>query len=222
MPTMPPFWGSKDEEIFAFLHRALAATADKSLGLMDYVQLAMECGRLNLKTMELLSQAHTERFGHPVPTRVNLGTKAGKAILVSGHDLQDLEELLKQTEGKGINVYTHGEMLPAHGYPGLKKYKHLAGNYGGAWQDQQKEFDAFPGAILMTTNCIQKPAGSYKDRIFTTGLVAWPGVQPHREPRLQPGHRRRAGAPGLSRGRPEQRRSWSASATTPCWAWPTR
>jgi len=169
--------GSKDEEIFAFLHRALAATADKSLGLMDYVQLAMECGRLNLKTMELLSQAHTNRFGHPVPTRVNLGTKAGKAILVSGHDLLDLEELLKQTEGKGIYVYTHGEMLPAHGYPGLKKYSHLAGNYGGAWQDQQKEFAQFPGAILMTTNCIQKPAGSYMDNIFTAGLVAWPGVR---------------------------------------------
>ena len=102
----------------------------------------------------------------------------GKAILVSGHDLKDLEELLKQTKGMGINVYTHGEMLPAHGYPELKKYKHLVGNYGGAWQDQAKEFDAFPGAILMTTNCIQKPQPSYKDRIFTAGLVAWPGV-PH-------------------------------------------
>jgi len=100
----------------------------------------------------------------------------GKAILVSGHDLKDLEELLKQTEGKGINVYTHGEMLPCHGYPGLKKYAHLAGNYGGAWQDQRKEFDEFPGAILMTTNCIQKPKDTYKGRIFTCGLVAWPGV----------------------------------------------
>ena len=102
--------------------------------------------------------------------------KKGKAILVSGHDLKDLEELLKQTAGKGINVYTHGEMLPCNAYPKLKKYPHLAGNYGGAWQDQQKEFDAFPGAIVMTTNCIQKPRDSYKNRIFTCGLVAWPGV----------------------------------------------
>jgi hydroxylamine reductase len=101
----------------------------------------------------------------------------GHAIVVSGHDLKDLEELLKQTEGKGINVYTHGEMLPAHGYPSFKKYRHLAGNYGGAWQEQQKEFDAFPGAILMTTNCIQKPRDKYKDRIFTSGLVSWPGVR---------------------------------------------
>jgi len=169
--------GKKDEEIFVFIHRALAATADKSLGLMDFVGLAMECGKLNLKTMELLSQAHTERFGHPTPTSVSLGTRAGKAILISGHDLLDLEELLKQTEGKGIYVYTHGEMLPAHGYPGLKKYAHLAGNYGGAWQDQQEEFAQFPGAILMTTNCIQRPAESYVQNIFTSGLVAWPGVQ---------------------------------------------
>jgi hydroxylamine reductase len=169
--------GSKDQEIFAFLHRALAATTDKSLGLMDFVGLCLECGKLNLKTMELLSQAHTNRFGHPVPTKVNLGTKAGKAILISGHDLLDLEELLKQTEGQGIYVYTHGEMLPAHGYPGLKKYAHLAGNYGGAWQDQQKEFAQFPGAILMTTNCIQRPADSYIKNIFTSGLVAWPGVR---------------------------------------------
>jgi hydroxylamine reductase len=108
---------------------------------------------------------------------VSLGTKVGKAILISGHDLLDLEALLKQTEGKGIQIYTHGEMLPALAYPGLKKYPHLAGNYGGAWQEQQKEFAQFPGAILMTTNCIQKPAVSYMDNIFTTGLVAWPGVK---------------------------------------------
>ena len=109
--------------------------------------------------MELLDAANTGAYGHPVPTPVRITPVKGKAILVSGHDLKDLEELLKQTEGKGINVYTHGEMLPAHGYPGLKKYKHLVGNYGGAWQDQREEFDAFPGAILMTTNCIQKPRG---------------------------------------------------------------
>ncbi len=169
--------GRESEEIYAFTHKALAATLDTSLGLMDFVGLAMECGRINLVTMELLSTAHTDTYGHPVPTPVNLGTKAGKAILVSGHDLKMLEELLKQTEGKGINIYTHGEMLPAHGYPGLKKYSHLAGNFGGAWQDQAKEFPEFPGAIIFNTNCIQRPAEAYKDRLFTWGLVQWPDVK---------------------------------------------
>jgi len=169
--------GRENDEIYAFTHKALAATLDPSLGLMDFVGLAMECGRINLVTMELLSTAHTDSYGHPVPTPVNLGTRAGKAILVSGHDLKMLEELLKQTEGKGINIYTHGEMLPAHGYPGLKKYGHLAGNFGGAWQDQAKEFPAFPGAIIFNTNCIQRPAAAYKDRLFTWGLVQWPDVK---------------------------------------------
>jgi hydroxylamine reductase len=126
--------------------------------------------------MELLDTANTGTYGHPVPTKVPLGAKKGKAILVSGHDLKDLEEILKQTEGKGINVYTHGEMLPCHGYPGLKKYSHFYGHYGTAWQNQAKEFAQFPGSILMTTNCIQKPQESYKDNIFTCGLVGWPGV----------------------------------------------
>ncbi len=166
----------ENDEIFEFTHKALAALQDDSLGLMDYVNMAMETGRINFVTMELLSNANTDAYGHPVPTPVQLGTKAGKAILVSGHDLRFLEELLKQTEGTGINVYTHGEMLPAHGYPGLKKYEHLVGNYGGAWQDQHKEFAEFPGAIIFNTNCIQKPADSYKDRLFTWGLVQWPDV----------------------------------------------
>jgi hydroxylamine reductase len=169
--------GLENDEIYAFTHKALAATLDGSLGLMDFVGLAMECGRINLVTMELLDKANTDSFGHPVPTPVQLGTKAGKAILVSGHDLRMLEELLKQTEGTGVNVYTHGEMLPAHGYPGLKKYNHLAGNFGGAWQDQAKEFANFPGAIIFNTNCIQRPAESYKDRLFTWGLVQWPDVK---------------------------------------------
>jgi hydroxylamine reductase len=169
--------GLENDEIYAFTYKALAATLDKSLGLMDFVGLSMECGRINLVTMELLDKANTDAFGHPTPTPVQLGTKAGKAILVSGHDLRMLEELLKQTEGKGINVYTHGEMLPAHGYPGLKKYTHLAGNFGGAWQDQAKEFVNFPGAIIFNTNCIQRPAESYKDRLFTWGLVQWPDVK---------------------------------------------
>ncbi len=169
--------GRESDEVYAFTHKALAATLDPALGLMDFVGLAMECGRINLVTMELLNKAHTDSYGHPVPTPVQLGTKAGKAILVSGHDLKMLEEILKQTEGKGVNVYTHGEMLPAHGYPGLKKYAHLAGNFGGAWQDQHQEFQNFPGAIIFNTNCIQKPAESYKDRLFTWGLVQWPDVK---------------------------------------------
>lgn len=169
--------GRESDEIYAFTHKALAAQLDDSLGLMDYVGLAMETGRINLVTMELLNQAHVDTYGAPVPTPVELGTKAGKAILVSGHDLKMLEELLKQTEGTGINIYTHGEMLAAHGYPGLKKYPHLAGNFGGAWQDQATEFVDFPGAIIFNTNCIQRPAEAYKDRLFTWGLVEWPGVR---------------------------------------------
>ncbi len=167
----------ENDEIYAYTHQALAAMLDDSLGLMDYVGMAMECGRINLVTMELLNNAHTDKYGHPEPTPVQLGTKAGKAILVSGHDLRFLEELLKQTEGKGINIYTHGEMLPAHGYPGLKKYSHLAGNWGGAWQDQHKEFQSFPGAIIFNTNCIQKPADNYKERLFTWDRVQFPDVK---------------------------------------------
>ncbi|MEJ2520430.1 MAG: hydroxylamine reductase [Desulfuromonadales bacterium] len=169
--------GKESDEIYAFTHKALAAQLDDSLGLEAYVGLALETGRINYLTMELLNQAHVEAYGHPEPTPVQLGTKAGKAILVSGHDLKFLEELLKQTEGTGVNVYTHGEMLPAHGYPGLKKYAHLVGNFGGAWQDQYKEFQDFPGAIIFNTNCIQRPADSYKDRLFTWGLVQWPDVK---------------------------------------------
>ena len=169
--------GKESDEIYAFTHKALAALLDDSLDLMANVNLALETGRINYVTMELLNQAHIEAYGQPAPTPVQLGTRAGKAILVSGHDLKFLEELLKQTEGTGINIYTHGEMLPAHGYPGLKKYAHLAGNFGGAWQDQHTEFQEFPGAIIFNTNCIQKPAENYKDRLFTWGLVQWPGVK---------------------------------------------
>lgn len=168
--------GQEDDSVYAFIHEALAATLDKSLGVNDYVGLALKCGEVNLRAMELLDAGNTGTFGHPVPTQVPLGAKKGKAILVSGHDLKDLDTLLRQTEGKGINVYTHGEMLPCHGYPELKKYPHFHGHYGTAWQNQAREFDAFPGAILMTTNCIQKPRESYKENIFTTGLVGWPGV----------------------------------------------
>jgi hydroxylamine reductase len=168
--------GQTDDKVFAFIHEGMAATLNQNLNADDYVGLVMKCGEINLRVMELLDAAHTGTYGHPVPTKVPLGAKKGKAILVSGHDLKDLDAILKQTEGKGINVYTHGEMLPCHGYPELKKYTHFYGHYGTAWQNQAKEFDAFPGAILMTTNCIQKPKDSYKDNIFTTGLVGWPGV----------------------------------------------
>jgi hydroxylamine reductase len=168
--------GQEDDAVYAFIHEGLAATLNKDLGLDEWVGLVLKCGEINLKTMELLDAGNTGTYGHPVPTQVPLGAKKGKAILVSGHDLKDLEEILKQSEGKGINVYTHGEMLPCHGYPELKKYSHLYGHYGTAWQNQAKEFAEFPGAILMTTNCIQKPKDSYSDNIFTTGLVGWPGV----------------------------------------------
>jgi hydroxylamine reductase len=168
--------GQKDPTVFAFIHEALAASLDKSLSVNELVALVLTCGKINLRAMELLDAGNTGKYGHPVPTKVPLSAKKGKAILVSGHDLQDLEEILKQTKDKGIYVYTHGEMLPAHGYPELKKYPHFFGHFGTAWQNQQKEFKTFPGAILMTTNCIQRPLPNYEGNIFTTGLVGWPGV----------------------------------------------
>jgi len=154
--------------------------------------------------MELLDAANTGTYGHPEPTRVKVSPVKGKAIVVSGHDLRDLEALLIQTQGKGINVYTHGEMLPALAYPGLKKYPHLVGNYGGAWQDQAKEFDAFPGAILMTTNCIQRPRETYKGRIFTCGLVAWPGVTHIADRNFAPVIQAALAAPGFAADAPTQ------------------
>jgi len=168
--------GKKDDKVFDFIHQGLTATLDKSFGVNDFVGLVMKCGEINIRAMELLDAGNTETYGHPAPTRVPLGAKKGKAILVSGHDLKDLDEVLRQSEGKGIYVYTHGEMLPAHGYPKLKEYPHFYGHYGTAWQNQQREFPAFPGAILMTTNCIQKPLENYKGNIFTSGPVGWPNV----------------------------------------------
>ncbi len=168
--------GLEDDSVYGFIHEGMAATLRRDLALEDWVGLVLKCGELNLRAMELLDAANTGAYGHPVPTGVPLGAKKGKAILVSGHDLKDLEEILEQTRGKGIQVYTHGEMLPCHGYPGLKKYDHFYGHFGTAWQNQTKEFQEFPGPIVMTTNCIQKPKESYQDRIFTTGLVGWPGV----------------------------------------------
>jgi hydroxylamine reductase len=169
--------GTEDPALYASVHEVLDALAKEKPTAEELLGWALKTGEINLKAMEALDAANTGAYGHPTPTKVRITPVKGRAIVVSGHDLKDLEELLKQTDGKGINVYTHGEMLPAHGYPGLKKYKHLVGNYGGAWQEQQKEFEAFPGAVLMTTNCIQKPRDKYKGRIFTSGLVSWPGVR---------------------------------------------
>ncbi len=169
--------GQEDEKVYAFIQEAFAALPDPNLGLQELLNLVLKCGETNLRAMELLDAGNTGRYGHPVPTKVPLGHKAGKAILVSGHDLLDMEEILKQSEGKGIYVYTHGEMLPCHGYPGLKKYPHFYGHFGTAWQNQIKEFPQFPGAIVMTTNCLQRPQASYADRIFTRGLVGWPGIK---------------------------------------------
>jgi hydroxylamine reductase len=168
--------GQEDDEVYAFFHRALNFLAENPTNVDDLLAMVLECGKVNLRVMELLDFANTGAYGHPEPTKVRIEPLKGKAIVVSGHDYKDLEKLLKQTEGKGINVYTHGEMLPAHSYPELKKYKHLVGNYGSAWQNQRNEFEEFPGAILMTTNCIQRPRDNYKSRIFTSGLVAWPDV----------------------------------------------
>ncbi len=168
--------GKEDEQLYAAFHEILDYLTRGPTDTNDLLQKALQVGAVNLTAMELLDAANTGTYGHPEPTKVRVTPVKGKCILVSGHDLKDLEELLKQTQGKGINVYTHGEMLPCNAYPALKKYKHLAGNYGGAWQVQRNEFEAFPGAILMTTNCLQKPKENYQARIFTTGLVGWPGV----------------------------------------------
>ena len=168
--------GEQDPAVSDFLYKGMAALADLSLDMETLLGLVMECGAANLVCLEMLDRGHTARFGHPEPTQVKLGYLKGPAIVVSGHDLHDLEQLLVQTEGKGINIFTHGEMLPGNAYPGLKKYTHLAGHYGTAWQNQQREFVDLPGAILMTTNCIQEPDMTYQDRIFTTGAVGWPNI----------------------------------------------
>ena len=195
--------GHAEATLFAGFNEALAFLTEPHT-LEECLGMALKVGALNYKVMELLDGANTGTYGHPVPTTVPVTAKRGKAILVSGHDLKDLEELLKQTAGRGINIYTHGEMLPAHGYPQLKKFPHLVGNYGGAWQDQRKEFDAFPGAILMTTNCIQRPAESYLGRIFTSGLVAFPNVVHVPERDFAPVIDAALAAPGFTEDEPEK------------------
>jgi hydroxylamine reductase len=165
------------DEVDEFYFKALAALTDDSLNLQDLIQLSMKTGEISVKVMEVLDKSNNEKYSSPSPKKVNVNIKKGPFIIVSGHDLRDLEILLEQTEGKGVNIYTHGEMLPSHGYPELNKYSHLVGNYGSAWQNQQKEFDNIPGCILMTTNCLMKPKDSYKDRIFSTSVVGFDGVK---------------------------------------------
>ena len=168
----------QDEAVYAEFHQHMSWLATDPTDISKLLECAMAIGKMNYTIMEMLDKGETSRFGHPAPTQVNTRPVAGKAILVSGHDLIDLEMILQQTEGKGINVYTNGEMLPAHGYPLLNKYPHLAGNYGSAWQNQQHEFAQFPGPIVMTSNCIIDPnVGDYADRIYTRNIVGWPGVQ---------------------------------------------
>ena len=167
----------EDEEVDAFLQSALAKTQDDRLGVEELVALALETGKYGVSGMALLDKANTSAYGNPEMTKVNIGVGTRPAILVSGHDLRDLEMLLEQTKGTGIDVYTHSEMLPAHYYPAFKKYSHFVGNYGNAWWKQKEEFESFHGPILMTTNCIVPPKDTYKDRLYTTGAAGFPGCQ---------------------------------------------
>ncbi len=167
--------GYTDERIFAFLHKALIATTRTDITVDELVGLTLECGEYGVNVMALLDKANTESYGNPEITKVNIGVRNNPAILISGHDLKDMEELLKQTDGTGVDVYTHSEMLPAHYYPAFKKYEHFVGNYGNAWWKQKEEFESFNGAILFTTNCIVPPKDSYKDRVYTTGASGFDG-----------------------------------------------
>lgn len=176
-----------NDTLLAFMQEVLDATTNDELGADALVSLVLRTGEMGVESMRLLDEANTSTYGHPEPTQVALGVRPGPGILISGHDLRDLDELLQQTEGTGINIYTHGEMLPANAYPAFKKYAHFAGNYGGSWWHQQTEFESFGGPILMTTNCIVPVKASYQDRIFTTGMAGWPGSThiPDRKPGMQ-------------------------------------
>jgi len=169
--------GFHSEQVDAFYFLSLESITDDTLSVEELIRWTMRTGEIALEVMKVLDDANTQTYENPSPRMVNTQLKKGPFIIVSGHDLKDLEQLLQQSEGSGVNIYTHGEMLPCHGYPGLKKYKHLAGNFGGAWQEQQKQFDNLPGCILMTTNCLMRPRESYKDRIYTTNVVGWDGVK---------------------------------------------
>lgn len=181
------FINYNSDEVDEFYFEALEALTNEALTLEDLIACLMKTGEMSVNIMEVLDKANNEKYSSPAPQKVNVNVKKGPFIIISGHDLRDLEMLLEQTEGKGINIYTHGEMLPSHGYPELNKYSHLAGNFGSAWQNQQKEFDNIPGCILMTTNCMMKPRDSYKDRIFSTSVVGWDGVK--HIPKDEDGHK---------------------------------
>ena len=168
--------GYHDEQVEKFLYKALLYIGEETLEMADYLPVVMEVGEVNLRCMELLDRANTETYGHPAPAEVSMTVEKGPFIVITGHDLYDLKKLLEQTEGKGVNVYTHGEMLPAHAYPELRKYAHLKGNFGTAWQNQQKEFADLPAPILFTTNCLMPPKMSYADRVYTTEVVGYPGI----------------------------------------------
>ncbi len=189
--------GHEDDDVYHFIFKGLAAIQQTGLNLDDWLRLTLDCGKAAYRAMEILDAGNTETFGHPVPTKVPLGHKKGKAILVSGHDLKDLAELLKQTHGKEINIYTHGEMLSLHGYPKLKEYDHFYGHFGTAWQNQTKEFPDFPGAILMTTNCLQRPRKAYQENLFTSGMVGWPGISHIPDTDFQPVIDRALALPGF-------------------------
>lgn len=169
--------GYFSNEVDDFYIQALSAITDDKLSVDELIRMTMRTGEMAIEVMKKLDEANTAIYGNPSPHKVNVHIKKGPFIIVSGHDLKDLEMLLEQSQGTGVNIYTHGEMLPCHGYDGLKKYPNLIGNFGGAWQDQQKEFDSLPGCILMTTNCLMRPRSTYKDRIYTTNVVGWEGVQ---------------------------------------------
>jgi hydroxylamine reductase len=196
--------GHRRPEIFAEIEKAFAYLAEDPKDVEELFERALGLGRLNLSVIELLDAANTGTFGAQQPTAVRVTPVKGKAILVSGHDLRDLAALLEQTAGTGINVYTHGEMLPAHAYPRLKAYPHLVGNYGGAWHDQQREFAAFPGPILMTSNCIIEPHASYRRRIFTAGPVGWPGVRHIADHDFTPLIQAAKATPGFTEDGPEE------------------
>ncbi len=196
--------GEEDDAVYRGFFEILAFLAAEPDDMDALLANALRAGELNLRAMEILDAANTGTYGHPVPTNVRVTPVGGKAILVTGHDLKDLHDILVATEGKGINIYTHGEMLPCHGYPGLKKFPHLAGNYGGAWQEQQKEFGDFPGPVLFTTNCLMPPKPEYRDRVFTTGLVSFPGVRHVENGKFGPVIEAALAAPGFAGDAPEK------------------
>ena len=214
--------GAGDPEAFGKIHEVLCFLTHEHPSVAELLAMALSVGELNYRVMEVLDKAHTGTFGTPRPTQVRLGARKGKAILVSGHDLHDLYALLEQTRGTGIQVYTHGEMLPAHGYPKLRAFAHLAGNYGGSWVDQAAEFEAFPGAILMTSNCMQQPKATYNERMFTSSAVNWPGVKHVEGTEFGPVIEAALAAEGFAEACGGARRLRWGLGTTRCWGWRTR